>query len=176
MTRLFYSLASASLALAAPLAPAAAQAPAAIAVGTQVTDSTGAAVGVVTAIQGDNLVVKTDKHEVALPKTSFTPDSGKLLFGMTRAQLNAEVEKSLAAADASIKAGATVKGAQGAPLGTVDAADSSSVTIALESGQKVQLSRSAVRGNADGTVSIGLTAEQLQAQVDKASAGTTQGK
>ena len=107
MTRLFFGLASLSLAVAVPLAPAAA-APAQISVGMQIADSAGAPVGSVTSIQGDNLVVKTDKHEVALPKASFTVSEGKLLFGMTQAQLNAEVEKSLAAADASIKVGATV--------------------------------------------------------------------
>ena len=38
----------------------------------QIVDTTGAAVGTVTAIQGDNLQVKTDKHEALLPKASFT--------------------------------------------------------------------------------------------------------
>ena len=56
--------------LALPAAPAQAQA---ITVGMQVTDTAGAPVGTVTAIQGDNLVVKTDKHEALLPRTSFTP-------------------------------------------------------------------------------------------------------
>lgn len=175
MTRLFFSLASLSLAVAVPLAPAAA-APAQISVGMQIADSAGAPVGSVTSIQGDNLVVKTDKHEVALPKASFTVSEGKLLFGMTQAQLNAEVEKSLAAADASIKVGATVNGAQGTAVGTIDAVDSSLITIALESGQKIQLARSAVRGNADGSVSIGLTAAELQAQLEKAGASTPAGK
>ncbi|MFL6730349.1 MAG: hypothetical protein ACJ8E3_06600 [Sphingomicrobium sp.] len=142
----------------------------------QITDSSGAPVGSVTAIQGDNLLVKTDKHEVALPKSSFTVSEGKLLFGMTRVQLNAEVEKSLAAADAAIKPGATVNGAQGTAVGTIDTTDASLVTIALESGQKIQLPRSAVRGNADGTVSIGLTAAELQAQVEKAAASAPAGK
>lgn len=176
MKRSYLTLASLFLALAVPLAPAAAQAPAAVAVGTQVVDSSGAPVGTVKSVQGANLVVKTDRHEVALPRASFTPSEGKLLFGMTRAQLNAEVDKSLAAADASIKAGATVNGAQGTPVGTIDTADTSSVTIALQSGQKVQLNRSAVRGNADGSVTIGLTAEQLQAQVEQAGSGSNPGK
>ena len=160
-----------SLALALPGAPAAAQAAAPITVGMQVTDSNGGVVGTVTAIKGDNLVVKTDKHEALLAKGSFTPANGKLLFGMTQAQLNAEIEKGLAAAEASVAAGATVKGANGAVLGTIDAVDADSVTMKLPSGQLVKMSRKGVRGNGDGTVTTGLTAEQLEAQIS-ASAGT----
>ena len=53
-------------------APAAAQS-----VGMQIVDTAGAPVGTVTAIQGDNLQVKTDKHEVLVPKASFTLNGGK---------------------------------------------------------------------------------------------------
>ena len=68
-------------------APAAAQS-----VGMQIVDTTGALVGTVTAIQGDNLQVKTDKHEALLPKASFTLNNGKLLFGLTQAQLDSKIE------------------------------------------------------------------------------------
>jgi hypothetical protein len=83
-------IALAALGLAAGT-PAAAQAPT-INVGMSVTDSAGGQVGIVSAMKGDNLVIKTDKHEVMLPRTSFTAAEGKLLFGMTLAQLNGEVE------------------------------------------------------------------------------------
>ena len=173
MRRKFVLLSALGLAVAAPLAPAAAQASSAIAVGMQVVDATGAAVGSVKAIQGENILVKTDKHEALLPKNSFTASEGKLLFGMTQAQLNAEIEKGLAAADASVAAGATVKGVGGETVGAVDAATAEAVTITLTSGKKVQLSRTAVRGNADGSVSIGVSAEQLEAQVEAAGAGAS---
>ena len=166
----FVMLSALGLALAVPTAPALAQAGAPISVGMQVTDASGGAVGTVTAINGDNLIVKTDKHEVSLPKTSFTPNEGKLLFGMTQAQLNAEVEKSLAAADAAVVAGATVKGLQGTSIGTIDKVEADAVTIKLASGQLVKVGRAGVRGNADGSVTVGLTAEQLEAEVAKASA------
>jgi len=104
----FVLLSALGLAVAAPLAPAAAQASSAITVGMPVVDAAGGAVGTVKGIQGDNIVVKTDKHEAMLPKGSFTASEGKLLFGMTQAQLNAEIEKGLAAADASVAAGGTV--------------------------------------------------------------------
>ena len=55
----------------------------------QVTDASGGSVGTVKAIQGANLLIKTDKHEALLPTTSFTLADGKLLFGMTQAQLDA---------------------------------------------------------------------------------------
>jgi preprotein translocase subunit YajC len=164
-------LSALGLALAVPSLPAMAQPAAPISVGMQVTDPSGAPVGTVTAVQGSNLVVKTDKHEVALPKASFTPNEGKLLFGMTQAQLNAEVEKSLVAADAAIVAGATVKGLQGTSIGTLDKVEADAVTIKLASGQQVRVPRSGIRGNADGSVTVGLTAEQLEAEVAKALAG-----
>jgi preprotein translocase subunit YajC len=159
MTRIFFKIAPVALALAVPLSPAAAQ----IAPGMEITDPSGAPVGTVKSVQGDDLVVKTDKHEVALPKSSFTLNAGKLLFGMTQAQLNAAVDSSLAAAEDSVKVGATVKGAQGAAIGTIVSVDGQMVTIALESGQKAQLSRAAVRGNAEGSVTTVFTAELLLA-------------
>jgi preprotein translocase subunit YajC len=172
VNRILVAVAPLSLAIAAP-----ALAQAQITPGMQVTDPSGGLVGTVSSVQGDNLVVKTPKHEVMLPKASFTPDSGKLLFGMTQAQLDAEVEKSEAAAAAAIKPGATVIGAQGATIGTIDAADAGNVTISLTSGKKVQIGRASVRGNPDGTVTTGFTAEQLQAEIDKAtSAASGQGK
>jgi preprotein translocase subunit YajC len=153
------------LALAVPTAPALAQAGAPISVGMQVTDASGGAVGTVTAINGDNLIVKTDKHEVSLPRTSFTPNEGKLLFGMTQAQLNAEVEKGMAAANAAIAAGATVKGVGGSQLGTIDSVADGKVTITLQDGKKIAVAQEGLRGNPDGTVTIGYSAAQLEALV-----------
>ena len=72
-----------SLGLALAAVPAAAQqAPAsAITVGMAVKDTSGADVGTVTKVDGGNLMVKTDRHEVLLPATSFTPSNGTLLSG-----------------------------------------------------------------------------------------------
>lgn len=169
------SLVAAGIAISAPGAPAAAQAQGSISVGMQVVDATGGAVGAVSSVTGDNLVVKTDKHEVQIPKTSFTVSEGKLLFGMTQAQLNAEVERGLMASNAAIVAGATVKGTGGTPVGQIDAVADGKVTIALTSGQKIQLSQDALRGNTDGTVTIGYTAQQLQELVAKAGATASGG-
>ena len=153
------SIAVLSLTAALPMGPAFAQT-----AGQQVVDTSGATVGTVVRVDGGNVIVKTDKHEVALPKTSFTPNESKLLFGMTQAQLNAEVEKNLAAAEALIAPGATVKGSAGAVVGTIDAVDAEFVTLKLQSGALVRLPRKAVAAG-NGEVLIGMTADELQAQV-----------
>ena len=162
-------IALALAALVLPATPALAQA---ITVGMQVTDTTGAPVGTVTGIQGDNLLVKTDKYTAALARNSFTPSKGKLLYAISQAQLDAEIEKSLAAADASVKAGASVKGSGGSDVGTIEAADAEMVTIDVggDASKKLKLPRSGVRGNPDGTVTIGLTADEVQAELNKAMA------
>lgn len=158
--RLFIApLALVALALPAPLAPAFAQT-----AGMQVVDTSGGGVGTVVRVEGDNIVLKTDRHEVALPKASFTAHEGKLLFGMTRAELNAATDRSLAEAAAAIVAGATVKGTGGAVIGTIDVVDGDFVTIRLQSGSLVRYPRSGLAADA-GVVVIGLTAEQLEAQL-----------
>jgi preprotein translocase subunit YajC len=151
-------------------APALAQAQAGISVGANVIDASGAPVGTVTAIKGDNIVVKTDKHEAALPKSGFAVSDGKVYFGMSQAQLNEAIEKSHAAAQASVAAGATVKGAAGTEIGKIESVTDTDVVIALPSGKKIQIGKSGVRGNADGTVTTGLTAEQVDAAVQGSAA------
>jgi preprotein translocase subunit YajC len=165
MQRIFVGFASLLL-VSAPAAPAFAQAATASAfsVGTQVTDANGGPVGTVTAVNGDIVTVKTDRVEANLSKASFTPNEGKLLVGLTQAELNAAVEKDKAAAEASLAVGSEVKGSGGATLGTIDAIDAEFVTIKLGSGSKVRIPRAGIVGAATGAV-IGLTAEQLEAQV-----------
>jgi preprotein translocase subunit YajC len=151
------SIASIALALSISSAPALAQAS-----GTQIVDTNGGAVGTVVRVDGENVVIKTDKHEVALPKTSFTAHEGKLLFGMTQAQLNAATEKSLAEAAAAIAPGATVKGSGGTVVGTIDAVDTETVTIKLSSGSLVRVPKTGVAAG-NGEVVVGLTAQELEA-------------
>ena len=154
-------------------APALAQS---IAPGMQVTDPKGGPVGTVKAVQGDNLLVNTGTHEILLPKASFTAQDGKLYFGMTQAELNAAFEKASSAADAAVAAGARVKGLQGTEIGKIDSVTDSGVVIALPSGQKIQVARSGVRGNADGSVTAGLTAEQLNTATSSQAPAAPQGQ
>jgi hypothetical protein len=158
------------------LAVAASSPACAQAVGMQVVDAAGGAVGTVTAIQGDNIQIKTDKHDALLPKRSFTLVNGKLLFGMTQAQLDQKIEEADAAAAKAVVTGATVKGSGGTPVGTIDTVAAGNVTIALTSGKKLQMPLSGVRGSPDGTVVVGYTAEQLDALVNGASGAATPGK
>ena len=168
-------LASLCLGLAVPaaaqapaLAPAAPPASAAMTVGMMVKDTNGGEVGTVTKVEPGFVVVKTDKHEVRLPSTSFTPHEGALLFGMTRDQLNAETEKALAAAAAKIAPGAAVRDASGGAVGTITAVDAQWVTVKLASGTEVRLPHTAVAPGPNGAV-VGSTAAQLEAAA-KASA------
>jgi len=141
---------------------------AAVTVGAVVKDTKGGEVGTITRVEGDQLLLKTDKHEVRLPVSSFTATDSAALFGMTRDQLNAEIEKALAAANAQIVAGATVKGANGAAVGTIAAVDAEFVTLKLASGASVRLPRNAVAAGAGGPVTS-LTGDQLEAAAKGAS-------
>jgi hypothetical protein len=142
----------------------------------QVVDTSGATVGAVTAVQGDNVQIRTDKHDVLLPKTSFTTSNGKLLFGMTQVQLDQKIEEADAASAKAIAAGATVKGSAGTPVGKIDTVEGGNVTITLTSGKKLQMPTTGVRGNADGTVTVGYTADQLEALISGATGSATSGK
>ena len=145
-------------------------------VGMQVVDTAGAPVGTIAAIKGDNLLVKTAKHEILLPKSSFTAANGKLLFSMSQAQLDSQFEASMAASNAAVVAGASVKGVGGATVGTIETVADDKVTIALQSGAKLVLPKAGVRGNADSTVTVGYTADQLEQLVKQSSEEASTGK
>lgn len=157
------ALASSSLA-SAPAAYAQAASSAAITPGMAVVDTKGGPVGTVVSVNGDTLVVKTDKYETALGADSVTPYQGKLLIAMTQAELNAAVELSKAQAAAQFTPGATVKGSGGAVLGTVESLDADTATVKLTTGESVRIPRSGMAANADGLV-VGVTLDQLKAQL-----------
>jgi hypothetical protein len=150
---------------AAALQPALAQSAAAAAdfsAGAKVSDTAGGDVGTIASIDGDYVILKTDKHEVRLPKTSFTAHDGGFIMAMTRAQVNAAVEQSLASAAEKIVVGAVVTGSQGATVGTIDALDDEYATLKLSSGKLVRLPRSGLAPGPDGVV-IGMTVDELEA-------------
>lgn len=155
--RLFVAFASAALALTAPAFALAGG----FTVGTQVLDSSGNAVGTVSAVNGDVVTVKTDKVEANLGKASFAEQDGKLYVGLTQAELNAAVEKDKAAAEASLVVGAPVKDSAGAAAGTIEAIDADYVTLKLASGKSIRLPRTGIAGSANGAV-IGLTVADLE--------------
>ncbi|MGZ8297104.1 MAG: hypothetical protein ACXW27_14460 [Allosphingosinicella sp.] len=151
-------------ALAAVSTPAAA----AVTAGATVKDTSGGVVGTIVRVEGDQLMLKTDRHEVRLPVASFTATDSGALFGLTQAQLNADIDKVQAAAAAQIVVGATVKGVAGNDVGTIEAIDAQIVTLKLTSGKSVRLPRGAVGGGTAGPV-IGLTAEEMEAAARSAS-------
>jgi preprotein translocase subunit YajC len=171
-SKLIGSVLSAALfAAGAAMQPAFAQGSAAgIAAGAQVKDTNGGDVGTITKVDGQFVILKTDKHEVRLPVASFTAHQGHFLMAMTRDQLNAEVDKTKAAANAKLVAGASVAGSQGGNVGTIDAIDAQFVTVKLTSGKLVRLPRAAMAPGPNGGV-IGMTVEELEAAAAQATAG-----
>ena len=164
--RLFLtSIALATASIGAAVDPASAQSTgAAIIPGMPVVDTAGGTVGRVIAVKDNLLTIKTDRHEAVIGTDSVTPHEGKLLFGMSQAELNAAIDRDVAAADAALVPGAVVKGASGAKVGTLDAIDAEAATIKLESGNLVRIPRSGIRGTPGGETVIGLTADQLEAE------------
>lgn len=163
------SLSLAAASLAVPAAPVFAQAPAqpvGAAVGMPVKDSAGGEVGTVQSVDGQFVVIRTDRHEVRLPMSSLTPHQGRLLIGMTRADLNAQVDRMLAQSAAAIAPGATVRGSGGVEVATVEAVEGELVTLKLMSGELVRLPKSGVAAGPDGLV-IGMTAAELKAAVQQ---------
>lgn len=133
-------------------------------VGKTVLDPKGGTVGQVIGARDGLLFVKTDRHETSLPTSSFTFQQGKLYIAFTQAELNAEVEKTLARIAQSLAPGAPVKGSGGVVIGTIEAIDAEFATIKLPSGQSIRIPRSGIAGTPDGAV-IGMTAAQLEAAV-----------
>jgi preprotein translocase subunit YajC len=165
------ALSAALFAAGAAMQPALAQgSQAGIAAGAEVKDTNGGDVGTVTKVDGQFVILKTDKHEVRLPVASFTAHQGHFLMAMTRDQLNAEVDKTVAAASAKLVAGAAVAGSQGGNVGTIDAIDAQFVTVKLTSGKLVRLPRAAMAPGPNGGV-IGMTVAELEAAAAQATAG-----
>jgi preprotein translocase subunit YajC len=162
------SLIAASAFVSAVSLGTAAAAQGGISPGMQVVDQAGNPVGTVTSVKGANLVVKTDRHEVQLPASSFTPNQGKLLFGMTRDELNASTDQALADAYAKIAVGAAVHGKAGTLAGHIEALDDSTVTVKLTTGELIRLPRKAI-APADHGVVLGVTVDELKSMA--ASAG-----
>lgn len=135
-------------------------------VGAQVSDTSGGAIGTITSVDGAFVVLKTDRHEVRLPATSFTRVDNGYIMGMTQAEVNAAADQSLAEAAAKIAVGATVRGSGGVEVGTIGALDAQFVTLKTADGL-VKLPREGVGVGPDGPV-IGLTAAELKAAVSAA--------
>lgn len=155
-------LVSAALLASAALQPALAQAT--FATGAKVNDTAGGAVGTITSVDGEFVILKTDKHEVRLPKSSFTSVEDGFIMAMTQAQVNAAVEQSLAKADNLVTVGAMVRDTSGGFVGSIQKVEGELATVKLAGNSLVQLPVSAFGSGPSGPV-IAMTAAELQTQV-----------
>ena len=147
---------------AALLAAAPAFAQSALRPGAVVTGPQGGQVGTIASIDGQFVLLRTDRHEVRLPVSSFTATADAVLFGLTREQLNSDLDRMKAQAQQAIAVGATVRDRDGALIGPVEATDSETLTVRLGE-QLIRLPRTAVAPGPDGLV-VGVTVAELQAQ------------
>ena len=100
---------------------------------------------------------------VGLPARSFTPDKGKLVFGMTRDALNQATDAMLAKA---LLPGSAVRGMNGILAGRIEAINGQFVTVELQSGQSIRLPRASVAPGSGGAV-LGITVAELNRLVNK---------
>jgi len=160
----FVSVAMASPVLAQPAPDAS------IVAGASVADPNGGAVGTIASVDGDFVVLKTDRHEVRLPKASFAAAETGLVMAMTQAEVNAAVEQSLAQQGPVLSIGATVRDTGGGIVGTVESFDDQFATIKLAN-NTVRLPVGAFGRGTDGPV-IAMTAAELEAAAGGGAAPT----
>lgn len=139
--------------------------------GMKVFGPNGGEVGTVDSVSGGAVVVDTGKNKAALATDAFAKAENGLSIMMTKADLDAAVEKAAADAKArllaSLTPGTEVKSVTGAAvIGTIKESDPEYVTVDHD-GQAVKLPVAAFM-NRDDTVSITMT----EAEFDAAIAGT----
>jgi len=154
-------LAFSAAAMLLPLAQPALAQPGGLRVGATVTDPQGGIVGTITAIEGNTLMLHTDRHDVRLPVASFTATDSAVLFGMTQAQLNAAVEQAQAEAQRAFAVGTILRDNAGMVVGPVTALDAETVTVQIDA-NVLRVPRSALAAGQGGLV-IGATRAQLMA-------------
>ncbi|MBV9882269.1 MAG: hypothetical protein JO276_04610 [Sphingomonadaceae bacterium] len=158
------SLALSVAVLTLPLAaPGLAQQPG-LHVGATVTDPQGGTVGTIAAINGANLILHTDRHDIPVPVTPFTATPNSVLFGMTQAQLDAAYEQAQAAAAQAFAVGAILRDSAGVVVGPVTALDAATVTVRIDA-NVVRLPRAALAASPNGLVTGATRAQLLAASV-----------
>ena len=155
---------------AAPLstfaAPASAQT--AVQAGAVVKDPQGGEVGTIESVDGDQVVLRTDRHQARLPATALTAGPNGLVINTTRAALNGQIDQMLSQAQQAITVGAVVHDLEGAVVGPIEAVDAESVTIRFGERQ-FQIQKSGVGSGPSGLV-IGTTIADLEVQLAAPSA------
>ncbi len=180
MKRAIWSALAAFCVLSAPAmaAPARTRAAPAIVAGMAIVDENGNPVGRVEAIRGTDLLVRTDRHRTLIASSAFRRDGRRLVLNMTRAQVNAAVDRvtppppAPPAPPLQIVPGLTVRGIGGVIAGTIELVEPDHVILRLTSGELVRLPRSGVGTNSEGAFISISTAELLRrAEAASPSAG-----
>jgi len=161
LRNLFIAAALSAASLLTFAGPASAQS--AIQAGAVVKDPQGGEVGTITAIEGDQVVLRTDRHQPRIPASAITAGPNGLVINITRDALNARLDEMLAQAQQAITVGAVVHDREGAVVGPIEAVEEQTVTIRVGERQ-VQIRKAAV-GSGPGGLIIGTTLAELQAQL-----------
>lgn len=125
---------AAALAFAATPAALLAQTPAQdVAVGTTIYGSDGEVLGTVTAVADGTVTVDTGTHQAALPATAIGKTDKGPTVGLTKAELDAQIETlatdQAAKVTAALVAGAPVVDVDGAALGTIKTVEADGVVV-----------------------------------------------
>ncbi|WP_419825820.1 hypothetical protein [Sphingomonas sp.] len=157
--------------------------------GAAVYDTQGGTVGTVESVNGDMVVLATQKSKVQLPKSSFASGPKGPVIAMTATQLDQAAAQASpagatgstggagAAAGASAKPavaqGAAVSDTQGGAVGTVSDVDAQFATVTLTTGGKVRLPVGAFGAGTDGGLRVAMTAAQLSAAAGASGGGSS---
>lgn len=151
-----------AVAFAQTEAPAAAQSSAPT-VGATVKDPQGGEVGTIATVDDQFVVIRTDRHEARIPLTSLTVTDDAVLIGVTRDELNGQIDQMMAQAAQAFTVGTLVRDRDGVVVGPVEAVDEQMLTVKFGETQ-FRLPRSAAAPSANGLV-IGATVAELRAQL-----------
>jgi hypothetical protein len=158
--------------------------------GAAVYDTQGGSVGTVESVNGDMVVLATQKSKVQLPMSSFASGAKGPVIGMTAAQLDQAAAQASpagsgtqggatgagaapgASAKANVTQGAAVSDTQGGAVGTVSEVDAQFATVTLTTGGKVRLPISAFGAGANGGLRVAMSAAQLSAAAGASGGGS----
>ena len=125
-------------------------------VGATIMGNDQAAVGTVVTNDGTNVIVDTGKHKVTLGTESFAQNEGVWSVNITKAELDAMMDKAVAEAEAKLAAalvpGAQVVTADAHVLGAVDTIDGGNVVVKGENDFIVTLPKDMFAVNAEGAL------------------------
>lgn len=156
-----------STAAIAQAAPAKAPNPA---IGDMVYGPSGNEIGRVTAMTDGNPIIDTGTHKVSIPPASFARDDKGLILSATKEQVDAFGQQAEDAAKAALAAaivpGASVSGANGAPVGSIKSVEAGLVELTTSNGA-VKLPSTAFMMEKN-VLKIGMTQEEFDAAVTAA--------